>query len=1033
MPLLPIRTLLAATLAGGGAWSAAAVDFNREIRPILSEHCFSCHGFDEQNRKAGLRLDTREGATAAAESGAAAVVPGDVAKSELLARISAKNADDLMPPVKHEKPLSERQKGLLRQWVSEGAPYARHWSFEPPRRAMPPRSPWPGQTRNEIDEFVHERLAAEQLTPAAEADRATLLRRVTLDLTGLPPTLAELDAFLADGSPSAYERVVERLLQSPAYGERMAVEWLDAARYADTNGYFGDKTRSAWPWRQWVIEAFNRNLPFDQFTVEQLAGDLLPKPTRDQLVATGFHRNSMANNESGIIDEEYRVEAVVDRIDTTATTWLGLTVGCAQCHDHKFDPISQKEYYQLFAFFNNTPEKGLIKDETPPPVIEVPSAAQTDAMTRARQGLAEAERALAPRRAGLQRQIGEWEKAAAEELADPIGDHSLARWSFDDRESNASFREVGQGTLEYQKGILALGAKFDATKHLEGPRNLPLAHDQPWTVGVWTRTTGSLAGLFSKCDEDDKKRGVEVIWQKGRILIHLTHRWGADAIEVSSKEPVKGKSWIHLVLSYDGSGKAAGVRLFANGEAVPLQVNRDTLSGSILNNQAFLLGRRDAGLGYYGEMDEFRVIGRSVSTEEVKRWFWTERLRGIMATPAKGRAVADAKVVADYFVARHAPAEVRALYEAVDTAKEKMAELRATIPTALVMEDQEKPRATHVLMRGVYDQAGEKVEAEVPAALGAMAAGLPKNRLGLARWLVAPDNPLTARVTVNRLWQQCFGEGLVRTPNDFGAQGELPTHSELLDWLAVEFVDHGWDTKALLRRIVTSATYRQSSRATLALLERDPDNRLLARGPRFRMPAEMLRDQALAASGLLVRQLGGPSVKPFQPPGLWEAVSYNGDETYVPDRGEGLWRRSLYTFWKRQAPPPATLAFDGPTREKCTIRRPRTNTPLQALVLLNDETYMAASVALAAGVMAGNVEKTSRVEALFRLVTGRTPEAEEMAMLEKLLDQQLYRFADDEQAARQVAQSTSSDATERAALTVVAHTLLNLDEAISRR
>ncbi|HYF36507.1 MAG TPA: DUF1553 domain-containing protein [Prosthecobacter sp.] len=1023
---LPVAAVLAASALTG---AARAVDFNREIRPILSQHCFSCHGFDETTRKAGLRLDTPQGATTPAKSGQRAVVPGAAAKSELFVRITTHDPDDLMPPAKHEKPLSQHQIDLLQQWINEGAPYARHWAFELPRKPPPPAAAQPGWERNAVDAFVLHQLGVEKLHPSPEADKATLLRRVTLDLTGIPPSLPELDAFLSDTSPLAFERAVDRLLASPRFGERMAVDWLDAARYADTNGYFGDKTRSAWPWRQWVIEAFNRNLSFDQFTVAQLAGDLLPGPTRDQLIATGFHRNSMANNESGIIDEEYRVETIVDRIDTTATTWMGLTIGCAQCHDHKFDPISQKDYYQLFAFFNNTPEKGLIKDESPPPVISVPSPAQTAELLRLKQALASAEAAFAPFSGRLKEEISRWEKAASPDIANPVTDVPLVAFDFEAGPKNSSFREIGEGSLLYQKGILGMGARFDATKHLEGPRNLPLAHDRPWTIALWAKTSESLAGLLSKSEANDQRRGIEIIWQKGRLLIHLTHRWGVDAIEVLTREPLGKKSWIHLALSYDGSGKAAGLRLFANGEDVPLQVNRDTLSGTLINAAPLLLGRRDSGLGYYGELDEFRVIGRAISQSEANRWFWSERLRGILSTPAKDRSAAEVKVLADYYVDRHAQADLRLPYQEVAKAKTRLADMSATIPTALVMQELPKPRKTQILMRGVYDQPGDAVTADIPAALGPLPADMPRNRLGLARWLVSPENPLTARVIANRLWQQCFGEGLVRTVNDFGAQGELPTHPELLDWLAVEFMSSGWDVKHLLRQIVTSATYRQSSRASPQLLNRDPENRLLARGPRFRLPAEMLRDQALAVSGLLENQLGGPSVKPFQPPGLWEAVSYNGDESYIPDTGAGLWRRSLYTFWKRQAPPPATLAFDGPTREKCTIRRARTNTPLQALVLLNDETYIATAAALATAALASVPDEPGRIHHIFRRITSRLPQGDETAVLQTLLDQQRYRFSSDPSAARQV----SGTGPEHAAWTVLAHTLLNLDEAITRR
>lgn len=1008
--------LAAAFCFGAEGLVRAALDFNLEIRPILSEHCFRCHGFDEPARKGRLRLDTREGATQAAKSGAAAVTPGIPDKSELIHRITTADNDDLMPPPKDGKPLTTKQISLLKQWVAEGAPYARHWSFEPPKShpvPVPAKRNW---ARNPIDSFVLSQLETASVTPAPEADRATLLRRVTLDLTGVPPSLAELDAFIHDSSPGAYEAAVDRLLASPRYGERMAVDWLDAARYADTNGYFGDKTRSAWPWREWVVHAFNRNEPFDQFTIEQLAGDLLPKPTRDQLIATGFHRNSMANNESGIIDEEYRVETIVDRLDATASTWMGLTIGCAQCHDHKFDPISQKDYYQLFAFFNNTPESGLAKAETPPPVIEVPSSADQARLLKIKAARTQAEAKFAPLEPDLKRQQADWESRAQAELHHPFQAESALFWPFDEKPAIPLFHEAGAGSLIYEKGIAGTSAKFDGTKYFEGPSSLPFETQKPGSIAFWIKTDGSLSGILSKIEPTQERKGFEMIWQKGRVQINLVHRWGASAIEAVTRDPLDTKNWHHLILNCDGTGRAAGLQLLVDGLPVALEIRRDTLDGSIANRVPLLLGRRDSGLGFYGSLDEFRILAHTVTEEQARQWFWSERLTGIITTPSNQRSAADAALLRDYHTTHHAPAESRAAYEAVKHTTEQEALLRAAIPTALVMRELPQPRESHILMRGQYDSPGAAVQADVPSSLAPLPAGAPRNRLGLAQWLVSPQNPLTSRVIVNRLWQQCFGEGLVRSVNDFGSQGEPPTHPALLDWLALRLIRNGWDIKATLRLIVTSSTYRQSSRATADLLQRDPENRLLARGPRFRMSAEMLRDQALAVSGLLVDRVGGPSVRPMQPPGLWEAVSYNGEESYLPDMGEGLWRRTLYTFWKRQAPPPATLAFDGPTREKCNIRRARTNTPLQALVLLNDETFMEAARALASAALRLTGSTPQRLSVLFRTVTSRMPENEEVTALETLLRKQMQRGA-----------------TEQEAWQLAAHAILNLDEAITRR
>lgn len=1032
-PQRPTGWSLVPVILGLSCGLSAGLDFNNDIRPILSEHCYSCHGFDENGRKSGLRLDTREGALSAAKSGIVAIIPGQAHDSELVKRLLTADPDDLMPPVKHGKPLTPRQITLLQEWITAGAPYARHWAFEPPQKHPAPQVQDTRWIRNPVDAFVLHPLEKQNLTPSPEADKASLLRRVTLDLTGLPPSVTELETFLSDPSPDAYERAVGRLLDSPHFGERMAVDWLDAARYADTNGYFGDKTRSAWPWRQWVIQAFNRNMPFDQFTIEQLAGDLLPRPSRDQLIATGFHRNSMANNESGIIDEEYRVETIVDRLDVTSTTWMGLTVGCAQCHDHKFDPISQKDYFQLFAFFNNTPEKGTIREDTPPPVIEVPAPAQTAELQRLQKATANAEARFAPLSAPLKKALAEWEQTAAQELAHPIQDKPLARWAFDEKPADSSFRESGPGTLLYESGVLGSGALFDGTRHLEGPADLPIESDRPWSIALWIKSTGSLSGILSKIEPEGHRRGFEMLWQKGRVNIHLVNRWGASAIEVATRDPLSRNQWQHLIINYDGSGKAAGVQLLADGVEVPLQIHRDNLSGSIGNDLPLLLGRRDSGLGFYGHLDEFQMLPRLVSLAEARRWFWSERLTGILAAPDKKRSPADKTLVEDYYISQHAASEMRQAHQQVRLAREAQANLRASIPTALVMQELPTPRETFVLMRGVYDQPGAMVLPDVPSAFGTFPEDAPRNRLGLARWLVSSENPLTARVIVNRLWQQCFGDGLVRTVEDFGSQGEPPTHPALLDWLSVTFMESGWDVKALLRYIVTSATYRQTSRATPSLLQRDPENRLLARGPRFRMSAEMLRDQALAVSGLLVNELGGPSVKPFQPPGLWEAVSYNAEESYTVDGGAGQWRRSLYTFWKRQAPPPGTLAFDGPTREKCSIRRARTNTPLQALVLLNDETYLKAAAALAKITSSQPGDDDQRLDHLFRCVTSRRPGMDEITALKTLLEKQRHRFAIEPAAAKELLSGDEEASAELAAWTVVAHTLLNLDEAITRR
>jgi hypothetical protein len=814
----------------------------------------------------------------------------------------------------------------------------------------------------------------------------------------------------------------------------MAVDWLDAARYADTNGYFSDATRQAWPWRDWVINAFNRNMPFDQFTIEQLAGDLMPNATVEQRIATGFNRNTMTNNESGAIDEEYRVEYVAERLETTGTVWLGMTVGCARCHDHKYDPISQREYYQLFAFFNNSPEKGLVTQDDPPPIMDVATGDQRALLEKLTGERRDAETRFGKMAGELREPMLQWEKVAGAELAPPKGKLAL--------HLGFEAEPVGveeKGTLKYDAGLVGGAATFDGMQHLEAPSSLTLTADEPWSIGVWLKPTGSLSGVLSKVEPTGARRGFEIVWKKGRFLINLVHRWGVDAIEVMTRDPARSGDWQQLVISYDGSRKAAGLKVYLDGASVPLNVLRDTLSGSIENNEPWRVGRRDSGLGYYGQLDELRLLRRAIAPAEAEAWFWSDRLRGALTLEPEKRDERQKRFLVDYYVSRHGSGPIRDAHLAAVAARRAESAYRAKLPKTLVMYELPEPRTAHILKRGQYDQPAEAVQANVPASLPKMPAALPRNRLGLAQWLTSPQNPLTARVAANRMWMQCFGEGLVRTVNDFGAQGEPPTHPELLDWLAVKFVQGGWNVKDLLQVIVTSAAYRQDSVPAAELLARDPDNRLLARGPRFRLPAELIRDQALAASGLLVHRVGGPSVRPYQPPGLWETVSYDAEMSYEENQTDGLWRRSLYTFWKRQIPPPGMLTFDSPTRETCMVRRARTNTPLQALVLLNDVTYVEAGRALAALALAQPGDDVQRLRFAFRRSTSRFPDTKEISLLCHLLAQQRQRFERDPAAAKQLVSQGKSPAgsqtppAELAAWTVAAHAVLNLDEVITRR
>ena len=1035
--------LTGASLAGADSHETP-LSFNRDIRPILADKCLKCHGPDSQARKGKLRLDVRDDAVAPHEF-TTPIVPGRPDASEVILRITTTESDDQMPPADSGPPLTAAEKATLRRWIAEGAAYQPHWAFVAPVAAPLPgvqRATWP---RQGLDHFVLARLEEAGLAPSAEADKATLLRRVTLDLTGLPPTPAEVDAFLADRAPQAFERIVDRLLASPAYGERMASDWLDAARYADSNGFFRDNTRQVWPWRDWVIGAFNRNLPFDQFTVEQLAGDLLPAPTQAQRVATGFNRNHMVTGETGVIDEEYRVEYVADRLETTATVWLGLTLGCARCHDHKYDPISQRDYFQLFGFFNSGVEKGLISPDDPPPVMDVATPDQRAELARLRTLRQTAETEFVRLSAPLAGPMATWEREGARDLRVPAaGLVAVAALDGDSATGAAAGaglpRVIEQGSVYYEPGLAGKAAVFDGMQHLELPPTMPIAADRPWTIGVWVKPSANLVCVVSKIEPAGDRRGFELLWAKGQLQVNLVDRWVTSAIELVSKASVKRSEWTHLVVSYDGSRRAAGVRVFADGTEAPLTVVRDTLQGPITNSEPLRLGRRDSGLGYYGQLDEFRLLGRGVTPAEARTWFWAERLQGVWATDAAKRDARQRKLALDCYVERHGDGVTQAAHRMATTTRDAEDAFRAALPKTLVMAEAAKPRETQVLKRGQYDAPGERVDIGVPAIFPPLAAEAPRNRLGLARWLTAPSHPLTARVTVNRLWAQCFGEGLVPTVNDFGAQGAQPSHPELLDWLALRFVQEGWDVKQFLRVLVTSATYRQTSSATADRLQRDPANRLYARGPRFRLPAEMIRDQALAASGLLVTKLGGPPVKPYQPPGLWEAVSYNGELSYQVDRDDGLWRRTVYSYWKRTAPPPGVQVFDGPTRETCVVRRPRTNTPLQALLLLNDEAYVEAARGLAAECLALKpVNDAARITAIFRRVLARAPEPREAELLLGLQRRQRARFTANRAAAESLLavgrspRGRDTDPVETAAWTVVAQAVLNLDETVTRR
>ena len=1059
-----------------------AIDFNRDIRPILSDKCFACHGPDEAQRQAGLRLDSKEGAFAD-RGGYQVIIPGDSDASRLYQRISHQQEVARMPPPNAERKLTRDEIDLIRSWIEQGAPWETQWAYLPPDLPEEPaveNASWP---RNAIDNFVLARLEAEGLEPSPEADKITLLRRVTFDLTGLPPTPEQVDSFLDDDSPDAYEKRVDDLLQSTHYGERMAMQWLDLARYADTHGYHIDSHRDMWRWRDWVIKAFNRNMPYDRFTIEQLAGDLLPNPSREQLVATGFNRNHMINYEGGAIPEEYHNEYVIDRLETTATVWMSMTVGCARCHDHKYDPITQKDFYRFYAFFNSVPEKGLDGQRgNAVPMLQLPTRPEESLLEAIQRKLAKTERKLP--KPEIDRLESAWRSKALSVIPTAPADGLTAHFAFEDNLANlAKNREVEtrRGEVTYVDGQVGRAVRFSGQTHVTFGQEHAVG-DDPFSVALWMRANRpSAKGLLHKITDAESRTGLELFlgksektgtYRRGQTLyVRLVHHWPDNAVLLESAQKLGLDDWHQITVTSDGSGTADGVSVYLNGKAAEMKVTRDSLTGSIANSQPIGIGDASVGEPYKGDIDDLRVYDRVLSEAEVEQLAVHEPIRAILSSrhpedpcaqfgdllaekkgevqvaqeresKEESRCRAQDRTLRHYYLTHYAPQRHRDAYAMLGKQRKRKSALEERIPTTMVMRSMNEPRETFMLGRGDYRNKGEKVTAAVPAVLPPLPRGAPVNRLGLAKWLVSPSNPLTARVAVNRYWQMYFGVGIVKTAEDFGSQGEAPSHPELLDRLAIRFVESGWDIKALQRLIVTSATYRQSSRITPGQQAEDPENRRLARGPRFRLSAETVRDNALAVSGLLVPTIGGPSVYPYQPPGLWKEMSF-GDrftaQEYFVGKGNDLYRRSMYSFWKRTVPPPTLVTFDAPDREKCTVRRPRTNTPLQALILMNDPTYVEASRVLAERALTeGGSSDSDRLAFAYRRATAREPSPKEKDVLLTLLQQQAEDYRRQPDAAREFLAVGDSphnpnlDEQELAAWTMVASTILNLDETITK-
>ena len=1050
-------------LAADRALLAQTAGNEREVKRLLSDRCFTCHGPDASNRAAGLRLDRSDAALAArTDDGRKVISRGDPERSELFRRITSTDPAYRMPPPESKLSMSEAEIRTIERWIEGGAEWEdRHWSFVPLAETNVPAS-GDGWARGPIDRFTHARLEAEPLAPAAEASREQLIRRVTFDLTGLPPTIAEVNAFLADKRPGAYERLVDGLLARPAYGERMTQTWLDVARYSDTFGYQVDRNRHVWPWRDWVVDAFNRNLPYDEFITQQLAGDLLPpasdpQETDQQILATTFNRLHPQKVEGGSVPEEFRVEYVADRTHTVATAFLGLTFECCRCHDHKYDPLAQKEYYQLFAFFNSVDEAGLYSyftNSTPTPTLRMTSAETKKKIAEAKAAVDTAEAALAEERANSRGRYNKWVRA---------------HWP---RPETLKLEVTGQvehqdfesykGSNQSTEGVSGKAVTLTGDDGI-GLKTGNFSRYQPFSVALWMKMPPAAAKkervvVFhrSRAWTDSASRGYQFLLENGVGSASLIHFWPGNAIRVRTKDKLPVDEWFHLAMTWDGSSRAKGLRLWLNGEPAPSVIYRDNLYKNITGSggDKITIGQRFRDTGFAGgSVDEFRVFDRELSGLEVAEVHAKGALlQGYTARTAqhivdgtkqsakeferKRKREEERQRLADAFAKYYRSAidsGLKAKRDALRAAREKHAKLLDGLTEIMVMEELSAPRKTHLLKRGAYDAPGEEVHADTPAALPPMPQGAPRNRLGFAQWLTAPEHPLTARVAVNRFWQMAFGRGLVGTPEDFGSQGALPTHPALLDWLAKDFMDHGWDVKRLWKQMVTSTTYRQTSRASLELHARDPDNELLARGPSHQLDAEMIRDGALAASGLLVEKVGGAPAKP-----------YDLEVSFKPmgrDKGDGLYRRSLYTFWKRTGPAPVMMTLDAAKRDVCMVKRERTTTPLQACVLLNGPQFVEAARVLGERLAKRHVDDDQALlTELFRTLTSRTPDARELGVLENLFHTERKAFEKEPNRAEEFLKTGDAKridaklpATRVAAAGVVANLLMGFDECVMKR
>ena len=1037
------------------------IDYNRLVKPVLSDKCFSCHGPDKAKQKAGLRLDIASFAYAALPEspGKVAIDPGSLQGSELFHRIVSLDPEYKMPSQKSHLSLSANEKAILIKWIEQGAQYKPHWAFVAPEKTAVPTASGNGWAINSIDNFVAQRLDEEKMKPSPQADKALLLRRLSLDLTGLPPTTEDLDGFIKDASANAYEKQVDRLLQSQHYGEKMAVDWLDLARFADSHGYTVDAVRDVSPYRDWVIDAFNNNFPYNKFIQWQLAGDLMPHPTKEMLIATAFNRMHQQNLEGGIVEDEFKAEYVVDRVNTTSIGMMGLTAGCARCHDHKFDPISQKNYYELFSFFNNVKEAGQISFDgsMPSPTILLPNKEKENLLRFINDTIAAEQQTIAATTANAATDFDKWVQAKtyATLQQQKFPQSGLqGRYVFDDGSLKNSVPGKPAGGMK--RGLGAEKGEPPVFERNNNGKALALGGDEwldvkpvgefrkadPFTIhlNIFIPKDFKEGVIFHKCIAERlyNYRGYHLYFKNDRLEMNLSHAAPSNAITKVTKAVVPREKWIAVTVTYDGSSKAGGVKLYLDGNEAATETTMDQLAKDILingNDQPGLqIGGWDRGLGFKGgKVDDITVYNRALTNFEIKVLCGQANWASVAGKLPQQLSPAETTVLKNYYLSAVNP-NLLAEQKKLQQLRNRLADSTKNIPELMVMQEMPQPRKTHILLRGNYDAPGEEVSPNTPAAILPFAPNLPRNRLGLALWMTDAKHPLTARVAVNRYWQNFFGTGLVKTTEDFGNQGEMPSHPELLDWLAVSFMESGWDVKKLNKLILMSATYRQSSVASAEMKVKDPANRLLSHGPAVRLSAEMMRDNALLASSLLNPTIGGKSVKPYQPPGLWEI----NNTSYQADSGNAVYRRSLYVIVKRSVPNPTLSTFDGSSRSYCVVRRQQTNTPLQALVTLNDPTFVEAAKVLGEQ-LSKETNVAEGIKKMYRKLTGVVPDEKELALLQKLQLTELGKFKKDPRkakgwlAAGQYVVDKNTDAATVAADAVVASVILNSDATITKR